>query len=279
MRSFVAFLVGILGSLSVTMTAMAQVPVCPCPNDPGTLFLVSGQPLLVVLDDDGNGPDPGDCSFAAFLNATNLTTLTIVPSTACGLPCFIGDAMKGADSTSNWGMVDLGCSDPPQGSLPVSARWVDETHNPSAAAPLRFDGPGDSIVLSGGVEGSGALLCNAGGPGALVNIPGLPSMLWPLSRVEKAGSQYLCVPDLPLAPTYNLVNAYIPVTPDGRLTLALKTSPQNLLVDVNLNTLPGCAQAPAASAWALIAMIVGLLAVGAWTLGRRPGFAQSLRRL
>jgi len=282
MRRIVAVLAGIVGVLGVVTTATAQVPA-----GPGTPVLVSGHEMLAIIDADGNGPDPKDCSLMAFLNGTALTIMAMQYNTprleACDYLDFMGTAMKAFDGSSNYGMVELFSSMPSgAGSLPVMAEWVDETPNPSATAPLRFDSPNDYIILSGGAAGSGALLCNAGGPAALVNIAGAPSMLWPLSRVEQGGTEYVCVPNLPLATnpaSSSVFNTYIPLRPDGRLTMALSTSPQDLFADVNFNTLPGCAVAPTASAWGLCAVVLALLGIGTWTLARRPGFSQSLAAL
>ncbi len=277
MRRAIALFAGILGSMAVVPTAMAQFV--------GTPVLMSGHEMIAIIDADGDGPDPQDCSFMAKLNGMYLNIMTMQSNSPMLEACypyseFFGMVMKSFDKSSNYGMVELLSSVPSgAGSLPLIAEWVDETPNPSAAAPLRFDSPNDSMMVYG--QGSGALFCDAGGAAARVTVGDVP-MLWPLSRVEQGGTQYLCVPNLPLAtnpPSASVFNTYIPLTPDGRMTMALSTDPNNPFAIIDFNMLPGCAQAPTASGWGLIAVVLALLGIGTWTLGRRPAFARSLGAL
>lgn len=287
MRRSVALLVGIFGSLNLVTMAAAFPPVTD-----GMPVLVSGQEVIALIDANGNGPDPADCRFMASLHGEVLTIMTHQDAgspmlEACEYSDFYGLATKSFNKMSNFGDVIIRGAMGPMGtpgSLPLMAMWVDETPNPSATAPLRFDSPNDKISITfpqpNGTDGSGALFCNAGGPAARVDIAGAPSMLWPLSFIDKGGIRYLCIPNLPLRAYQvgvgwinGLYNAYIPATADNRITA---TSDTALLGEIDFDTLPGCAVAPAASVWGLIAVVLTLLAIGTWTLSRRPGFARSL---
>lgn len=281
MYRYVALLVGLAGCLIVATSVRAA-------TSNGTPVLVSGQSMIAFIDGNGDGPGPGDCDFSAFLTGSSLVLVPMqdinTPLRACAGAC-LGLASKGSGPTSNMGMVDIDRCLIPAGSLPVSLEWNDVTPNPSGTEPLRFDGPNDSISLSGGASATGALLCNAAGPAVRVGFPG-GQVLLALSIVTDAqGQQFLKIPDLPLQTWtqsgpggFTMLDAYLPVTPEGHLTAALSSDPQMLLVDVDLNGLPGClgSKAPTLSDWGLILAMISLLAVAAWRLGLRPGFAHAV---
>jgi hypothetical protein len=252
--------------------------------------LVSGQPVLAIIDGNNDGPEDGDCFFQAHLDAfSNAVTIysfqdNTTPLLAC-MGNYFGTAFMGHDSSSDFAGVDI-TSASIRAGLPFRAEIVDEETNPPNP-PVELNDPMDAVFLSnpntGASRGSG-VLCSEGGivsKGTLEN--GL-SFVRSVSLYPNAQSPtFLRIPSLPLErdpPTSRvLLDAYVPVNNDGTMTLALDSDPNNILVRVDLNNLPFCtarSNAPTLSEWVLIGLAAALLAVGTWSAGRRQGFSDTL---
>jgi hypothetical protein len=271
MCRFVPLLLGMLGSVALVTAAAAA----PAPS--GTPVLVSGQNILAIIDGNGDGPGLGDCDFMATLN----NFMVIRNGTSADLAIFAmqdqhtplracaGGYSGNASRMGNVGEVNITGSTIPAGSLPLMATLLD-----------------NRITISDGAQGAGTLLCNDAGLAARVSV-GNQMLLVGLSFFPSAGMpQFLKIPHLPLqlwtnlaAGSFSFFDAYIPVTPDKHVTLALSNAPGDLLLDIDLNGLPGCARlVPTATGWGLMLLTMTLLAIAAWRLGLRPGY-QSLAML
>jgi len=278
MGRFTPLLVGILGSVALVTAATAQ--------SPGVL--VSGQAMIAIIDGNGDGPGAGDGDFMATLDANNMFHISAMQDTHTPLRACAGGYYGDLSRMGNLGEVNFAPngSDIPAGSL--SQGLMVNLFSPSSHSPLTLGRPGDTVtvIYSGAQQGSGVLLCNAGGPASRVSIPGAPSMLVGLSFFPSSGTPlFLKIPHLPLQlwinqtpGSFSFFDAYIPVTPNGHITMALSSAPGDLLFDTDLNGLPGCHLAPTATEWGLVILTLSMLAIGAWGLGLRPGY-QSLATL
>jgi len=249
-------------------------------------LLVSGQSTLAIIDNNGDGPGPGDCMFtggiagsAFFINGSQTNTPLL---RVCDDSMFTGMVAKGFDTSSNFGSINFTGSSI-GGGLPVMLELVDETMHPSADAPLHIDSPDDLVTLSGAASGTGSLLCLAdNAPAARVDIPGAGTMLMALSFFPSdSNPQFLCIPGLPLQDTggmFDVYSAYIPLT-GKHITISTVGDPP--FVDIDLTELPQCVRsaAPAASTWGLMGLLLLLLIAGTWQLGRQQAFSDSLARL
>ncbi len=179
----------------------------------------------------------------------------------------------------------------PATDIPMIAEFVDEEAPPDGP-PIGMDQLIDGAFLSdplGNSRGS-AVLCRAGEneiavKGALSN--GLPYLLEASLYPNDQSPTYLCVPSVSLETwpppvTRALLNVYIPVRNNRTLTMAWANAPSDLLVRIDLDNLPDCAQrvkAPSLSMGVLVALLVAVLAFGTWAAGRRTGFREVLALL
>jgi hypothetical protein len=250
-------------------------------------LLVSGQNSLVIIDGNGDGPGPGDCFFTATVDALNEVMIfghqdAVTQFLACGED-FPGNGSTGQDTSSVF--ADLAISQTHSAQNPFVVEAVDEFGSgPRHDLPVVLSDAMDTVTLrdliSGLVMGEGTL-CSANGPAALVTIPGGPPMLVQLFLFPNAANpMFLGIPNLFLSLEQGgkaFANAYVPMT-DTMVELT-RTDDSTPIVEVRLGALAACVRrgaAPAASEWVLMLMALALLLGGAWVIGRRQAFRESL---
>lgn len=257
-------------------------------------LLVSGQTTIGILDGNGDGPGAGDCSFSATLQ---LSALVITPVQDMNFPLracsgdYTGNGSIGDDSSSNFVSAYIYDSNvsPMPSSLPFAISAFQEVPDPDGEPPVIISRLIDGFTASNdGGEGSagGAALCRSGssitaritlddGTQILRNgsvVPGTPSYLQlpgiPLERAEPDDGEFV------------MRNGYIPVTPEGTITMAVQGSDPFLIIDLaRLQACSGQVTAPLASHWGIAAMLVALLVVTARRLGRSPAYSDLLPRI
>jgi hypothetical protein len=265
-------------------------------------LLVSGQTSIATIDVDNDGPDSGDCQFSAFiggiLSGNPTTAILTIEGNQSNLPLlracqleFTGTASKGTDSSSNFVAASITGATGPMGfnfpdSLPFDASLYDETPNLDINAPVRLNDGADLAEVVDSVTSQtvfGRICSAAGGAAAQVFSRNSPMLMVDLPLHPNSGSPtHLKIPGPPLS--FDLdgggsqqLNAYVPLTSDGHLTVSRSDAPSVLLLDINLNALPDCAAAaPTLSGVILIAIALSLMAGGALVLSRRRGFARAL---
>ena len=164
---------------------------------------------------------------------------------------------------------------------PLRIEFIDEQAQPDGL-PVHLDDPQDAIEFANLTTGdllASAQLCGGGTPKLLVHTGGR-SLAFPLAFATDGGGQtYLKVP-IPVLSwelaamlgTTTALNVFVPVSAAHELTVALDSAPAELLVDVDLDALPGCRAdraVPAAGPLALGALLLSLLAGGTWLAMRR----------
>lgn len=291
LRLVLAVAISLVGTLQ-TERASAQ-----------TSLLVSGQTQLATIDTDGDGPDPQDCSFGALISGVvggDPTTATLdisgaqsnMPSLRACLLSFDAFASKGTDSSSNFVTAYIYDAHGPMGfnypgSLPLIAQLYDEVGNTNIASPVGADDPRDAGEVREESEATGAIgsLCRENGsPAAQARLAGGPNLLIDLDLYPTAvAPTHLKIPGPPAifelaGGGFQAFDAYVPVTPDGRITVASSDSPMTLLVDINLATLPACGfgrniGTPTLTSLGLGVLMLCLLGLGTTVLSRRAAFA------
>ena len=244
----------------------------------------AGQNRLAVIDLNGGGPGAGDCFYGGrFTQDVNgggagtpgLTTGTIcVQSNDAGVVPFCNDTIAEGDvilsplggfanvmdfGNAQFGMVDL---------------LADGSSGVNGGAGNRSDpvliSHGTIREVTGGRSLGSAAVCNDGsGTGILVTQESGVNVLLRTEIKRDANNQdWRCV----LIPTF--YDICFAIRPDGSADIGIGPITSVLIPAV----LPNCGSlaAPAASAWGLIGLAIGLLAAGTWLLGRRRIFSQSL---
>jgi hypothetical protein len=140
------------------------------------------------------------------------------------------------------------------------------------------------IDFEEGSEDAGGCLCNSGGPAAQVRTTDGMTVLMPLEYFPDSNSpQYLKAPGIPISNAIGnkvFIDGYIPVTSERKIIVQLEGG-DDPLVEINLDNLSPCGTqaVPTATEWGLIALMLGLLAVGVWVLRQRPRFANAMAML
>ena len=254
-----------------------------------TSLVVSGQSSLVIIDGDGNGPDAGDCRLTATLGGGSSFTVSAqqddsTPILFCA-DQFFGSTFQGTDSSSDYLGATVDSDNLSLPEVPVRGEFVDEQANPDGP-PVRINDALDYLRISNpntNADIANVSPCTANGPAAVVRVPGATSFLVQTSFFTDSNDQtYVVAPQLTFgqtAPNLNVpvqLNAYIPVTSDRRITVALDIAPNDLLLDIDLDALPPCGgrqAAPTLTEWGLLILATALLSGGTWMLRRRPAFA------
>jgi len=147
----------------------------------------------------------------------------------------------------------------------------------------RAGGPVHEVMITQPTHFSSGMLCNQQGPAVVVQAePNAPKMLFGLQEVDCSSCP--CVPS-----TQNPTDLKLTVplrTTDGSLVMrdVFVPLPLTLSVDstalgsISLGELGSCAgaAAPTASEIGLVLLTLALLATGAWALGRRRAFSESI---
>lgn len=243
-------------------------------------LVVSGSTTVAIIDTDGDGPDSGDCSFMVELGDPASAEDPERPATIMGMQSTTGVELRACDGnfmgtagdflTSVFGVIDMNTH--PGGNQALNWDGGFTGVGPGGLRELRTLIIRDGTSESNAVLGEG-ILCQEGGPTAVVSIPGAPPMLVPLKVIPG----YLCVPNLPFqelgSSEFVMLDSYIPTT-DGQINFALEGgAPQ---FQITLDALPECSKGtPALSGWGLVGLTLALLVGGTWVLSRRKGF-QSL---
>ena len=254
------------------------------PTDP---LLVSGQTTIAILDTDMDGmPDPpADCSFKAFTGGGNLLIDSMIgegiPLQAC-----TGDYMG---STHTNGGIAINFTSAPGVvggvQLPTKASFFSGGGGGGGAGNnhvMTLDHA--TIELEDGTpaeETAGGAICTQGGPAVIVRATDGTTLLFPLQLFPSANNPtFLKAPNIPLVTSVGekmFVDGYIPVTPDGKITVMTEGS-TTPFTELDLADLDPCGGpgVPTMNELGLIVLMLGLLAGGVWMLRRRPSFATSL---
>jgi hypothetical protein len=273
MRTIPAAMLLVLGVWSAT------------PASAAVNFLAGGGLDLVIIDADGDGPDPDDCILRATFDDPNVLFTKTQSNTPKIKGCDGGSTsaslLSGQDTSSDYVVLRVTATSEPTGAfgtLPQLATlfripFVLDAYEEFTAGPpdgfpaalntVEFE-DGDGSVLATGY------LCDAGGPTVLIDFFGLASLSIPLGlHPDASAPTHISIPNAPYeraAPdlgSFTLADVYIPLV-DGAVRLGLEgQSP--LLVDIPLADLAPCrgfSSAPALSTWAMGLISAGLCAVG-----------------
>jgi len=279
---------------------------CPLRTSMAMTLFVSGQPEIFVDTNTNGCPDDGDggCSASVDIppppppeHSSPATNAIITPAdhatltVSCMQPVSMGTPIQGLSGNPMFMFNLLNFSQMNQ-SGEVS-QMPSMGVNPK---DLILDGKG---FMQEGQNGpvhvteiqslrgtSSGVLCNEGGPAALVRPPKGPAMLFSLDEVNCNSCP--CSPDSQ-NPTHLKVmvpfksvggglverDVYIPLEM-GALTLSADATNLGNIVLNDLGFCPGRSGAPTTTDWGLMLLIVGLLSVGTWAIGRRASFAESV---
>ncbi len=263
--------------------------------------LVSGQLTAATIDIDGDGPieaggpDPDDCSFSIFsvLSQYQLTPVQ-VPITlriCTGIKTWNQKSL-GQDSSSDFSEGDLSTvgTSPSGGAppfpalsgyltLPYEVELVSETAPlPPDGLPLEVnqirieDPPGDENLVAM------IQLCDAGGPAAHLQLIGtaLALQIDLVPYPNAATPTHYMAQSLPferIAPnqgTSSSHDVYFPVT-NGAYTVAEASTPNDLLINMDMHNLPSCRAAIAIPLLHWKALVIFTLILGSaaiWGLAR-----------
>jgi hypothetical protein len=281
----------------------SAAPAAVLPND----IMVSGQTNIMIIDVDGNGVlgDDNDCVWTA---TTDGTDIFVVPSQsnvtlrACEGPC----SGSGFADSSSAGVVITQCF---WNSLSPGAPFVPACLEADESVPSSssFCGSSPSPVVQpqGGGQGNGVavltaarlfypgfefiipdpgdgFLCNAGGPAVQIRTISGRIVVTDITFVGGNPPTHACV-KIPFEFSQGgkqLFDACVPITPEGTIEFSVEGGNGPFAVAPLTGLLPACGAgrtaAPSASDLGLVMLALGLLGWGAWTLGRRSGFARSL---
>ena len=257
---------------------------------PTTPILTSGMPYAAKLDTDlSSSPSANDCTFTPLIDPSD-GNLVISASQTGGIlvkACAIGPYMGSALLHSSGNFFNLLINQPAGGgeNIPASAAAIDESR--PGGEPLAIT----RLVIADGL-GSGNL-CNVGGePGVAARSSNGTFFVGALSFFPSdVNPTHIKIPALVmgmpfLCPQDNVggrvcLDGYIPINMDHTVDVMVEGADGPAAL-VNLDELPNCPTgrnaAPTTTEWGVIGLIVALLVVGTWAIGRRPSFAQSLPR-
>lgn len=272
-------------AVAFSAVAAMLLPVGFSPADAAPYVQVAGSAILLVIDADGDGPEPDeDCTIRATFDGYNLAftkTQTNTPLIkGCNGGTTSGSMVTGQDASSDYIVTEVTSTSTPSGATPprppLAGLFVipfrldayEEFPNdhpdgfPAALNTVEFE-TGSGTVLATGY------LCAAGGPAVLIDF-GVASVRLPLDLYPSAAAPtHLRIPHVPYelgAPnlgSFALVDLYVALQ-DRAIRLGIEgESP--LLVDIPLDELAPCrskSTAPALSTWALALTAAALFAVG-----------------
>ncbi len=253
---------------------------------------VAGGPILLLIDADGDGPEPDvDCTVRALFDAGNLAITKTQTNTplikGCNGGTTAGALASGQDTSSNYIVTDLLSTSAPSQATPPRPQLAglfvipfridayEEFPNnnpdgfPAAINTFEFEQANGTVLATG-------YLCDAAGPAVLIDF-GPASLTVPLELYPTAAAPtHLRIANAPYelgppnAGSFDLVDIYLPLQ-DGSIRIGIEgQSP--LLVDIPLDDLDPCrtkSAAPALSTWAMALMAGGLLAGGMRRRARR----------
>lgn len=257
-------------------------------------LLVSGQPVVLTIDGNGDGPGPGDCTFTVTFSLPSLSFsyATLVPTQDSTTPLDTCSYKRtfpfftGATTDSDFGSFDLTNLNPPsnQGASALSrlfdAPLLAEMLSQSSSGPpngLPLEVNKLNFEESDGTARGVATFCRNGGPLVSLQVGGVPIQIQTSFFPNAQNPTHLRIPSLPFvkAGTTSLafLDAYMPVT-NHTITAALDSDPSKLLVNLDLDQIPPCADtprtnAPATTFWGFITMLCSLLLAGWWRVSRR----------
>jgi len=266
--------------------------------------IFSGSTAMVIIDGDGDGPDATDCRYLVDFTDPLLTITPVQDATNPIRACTgtkSGSLFFGSDSSSDFAVADLNTTTseasgaspplPPLAGLlnvPIQIELIAESFGPPDGLPLEINQI-DLQSLETSQEFATAFVCTAGGPTLQLRMPpGGPAILLPLTPYPSAQNPtHLRVASLPFeraAPnlgSFTFLDVYLPLA-NGADTAALASSPESLLVNVVLSALRPCAgrmATPTMTEWGLVTLVLAMLALGSWRLGRRRRFYESLPQI
>jgi hypothetical protein len=251
-----------------------------------TPLLVSGQQTIAILDTnmDGMPDEEDDCSFEASLNGANLLIESTLGAGVALQGC-TGDYMGTASANGGIGINFTSAPGVVGGvQLPTKATFFSGGGGGGGAGNSVMTLDRATIELEDGTpaeETAGGSICTQGGPAVIVRATDGTTMLFPLELFPSASApSYLKAPRIPLADSTGekmFVDGYIPVTPEGKITV-MREGATTSIVEIDLADLDPCGGpgVPTMNEFGLIALMLGLLAGGVLVLRRRPAFANAL---
>lgn len=248
-------------------------------------ILSAGGTSLLIIDADGNGPDPNDCIISGTFNDPNITLTKAQNNTPAIKGCSGGTTLAslfaGQDSSSDFLEVQVTSTSQPTGAagaipqlatlfrIPFTLDAYEEF--PAGTPPDGFPAALNTVDFEkDDMDLATAYLCDAGGPSVVVDFLALASITIPLSFYPDATNPtHITIPNAPyeLDPpnlgSFAFVDIHVPLQ-GGNVQVGIQGEP-TLLVDIPLDALAPCrgvSAAPAVSTWAMILLAAGLLAIG-----------------
>jgi hypothetical protein len=280
---------------SVAVAVFLTAPASAVPPS-GEQLLVSGQ-SQVCADTNQNGcPDAGDgcCSANVFRgNPPLLQVLCYQPP----VPTPLIRGLAGGPNEFDFAVVafDLKAQSGELQQTNAIGTDVDMVHPITSAKGFVRPGTGGllrEVTIDQPPHSSSGMLCNQGGPAVVVQTgPNAPRMLFGLQEVNCSSCP--CVPDTQNPTHLKVTGPLRTVAADGgllvtrdafiplqgmSLTLSLDGTSPTSLGSIPLGGLGSCVlpAAPTASEIGLVLLTLALLAAGAWALGRRRTFSESI---
>lgn len=272
---------------NVAIASVFAISVCPAAfaGPPAMNIEMSGGTTLMVVDADGDGPDPDDCILTATYSEPNVTFQWTQNNTPLIRGCSgsnPGTLTVGQDTSSDWIYATSETASGPNGTIPPMLLpldfAVDAYEEFYGAAPNGLPASlntADIETLSGNKLLT-AYLCDDGtGPTTILDGPlasGGAVNFYP----DETNPTHIVALSVPfqLAPSEGSsitdFDIYIP-TIGKRVTLGIEGI-MPLLVDIDMADLSPCQRtspAPVMSPGMALSTIFGLVAAGAWRVRRR----------
>lgn len=288
-----AVICGVLVATSVARAAVVQMD-----------LMVSGQKEIAIVDANENGTlgDADDCTFGAQIEMSGPLTVTTSQSSmasnrlrACMGPCngygMLDSSSAMAtifscdwDSSSPGGpfvpaCMEFGSSVPSSSSSSCSVTGMGASQG-AMSGPLEIKAgrlfyPGFEFIIP---EPGFGFLCNAGG--LAVEISTISGRIVVTDITFKGDPPTHACVKVPFElddGSKKLLDACVPLTMNGDIEYAAGSGDPFAVTP--LTGLPSCGgrnAAPTASDLGMVALGLALLGMGAWMLGRRRGFSDSL---
>lgn len=255
-------------------------------QQPGTPLLVGGQSQICADTNLDGCPDQGDACCSASVLPGTPNVLRVL----CSQPEDDLAMIKGLPAEFDFNIVSFD----PKALMGELQQTFGTNVSPAnfitsgKAFPMSSSGGSvQEVMITQPRHSSSGLLCSQNGPAVVVQTgPNTPRMLFGLQDVNCSSCP--CVPNarnptdlkvtVPLRMSDGSLmtrDVFIPLQ-DNSLTLAADSTS---LGSISLGSLGSCilgAAAPTASELGLVLLTLALLAAGAWALGRRRTFAESV---